>query len=128
MKLLSLTVGAGLCAVSFFTPAIAQVAERQIIATTSVRHGDLDLSSDAGASTMLARLDVATTKVCGGKRAATLSGGQLEFAKRREHRRCKAAAMESSTLKLGSKVRTAWLDQRAAELAQTSRLPGPRAR
>lgn len=119
MKRLFIALGAGLCAASTAIPASAQVAPPQIVTDIGVRYDDLDLESGPGARTMLARLDVAATKACGGKPTPAMPGDQVGLAKQREYRRCKAAAMESSTLRLGSPlVRAAWLDQRAPSAIQ----------
>jgi UrcA family protein len=112
MKTIWLAVGTAMAAAIFSAPAPAQRANRPIIEHVNVHHGDLDLADKSGAETMLARLEKAATKACGGWPTATMSWNQMSEAKQREHRRCKAAALDSATLKLGaSLVRSAWLSK-----------------
>lgn len=124
MKGMSLALGAGLFAASVIVPASAQVAPAQVVSDVTVPYDDLDLKSEAGARAMLARLDAAATRACGGKPAPVMPGDPVALAKQREYRRCKAAAMDGSTLRLGSpRVRTAWIErQGSAEKARP--LPG----
>jgi UrcA family protein len=113
MKKLTIPLGAGLCLAALAPPASAQAAPAQIVTNIGVSHSDLDLESAQGVQAMLARLDRAATEACGGKPAPVMPGDQVGMAKQGEHRRCKAAAMESSTLRLGSPpVRAAWLGKR----------------
>ena len=111
MKRLFVPLGAGFAVATTIGPASAQVAPTQIVSDVGVRYGDLDLESAPGARTMLARLNAAAAKACGGKPTPAIPGDQVGLAKQREYRRCKAAAMDSSTLRLGSPlVRAAWLN------------------
>lgn len=115
MKRILLAVSIGLPAAIFPVLAMAQGADTApdtaIVANINVRHGDLDLADKSGAETMLARLDKAATKACGGKpMSATDLDHQMTQARLDEHRRCKAAAIDRATLKLGAPVvRAAWL-------------------
>ena len=119
MKRVSISLSAGFLLASLVTPASAQVAGSQIVKSVSVRSGDLDLRSKEGAKAMLARLDAAAAKACGGKPAA-LGSDALQPTKHSEFRRCKAAAMESSTLGLGAPlVRAAWLEHRPTWAARS---------
>lgn len=52
-------------AVLFAACAPAALAERPVVTHTKVSYADLDLSSRAGAQTLLRRIDRATSKVCG---------------------------------------------------------------
>lgn len=114
MKSISIVLGAALGAATIIGSASAQVADPRIVTEIGVRYDDLDLDSEAGARAMLARLDLAATKACGGKPFGVMSRDHVGVAKELEYRRCKAAAMESSTLKLDSpRVRAAWLDKRS---------------
>lgn len=129
MKSISIMRSAGLCAATLIIPAHAQVAPPQIVTEISVRYDDLDLESDAGTRAMLTRLDAAATKACGGKPSAAMSRDHVGMAKHLEYRRCKAAAMESSTLKLGSpRVRAAWLDKQPAQAVKSAQPFGVAAR
>jgi len=111
---ISISIGAGLLAVSTAAPAPAQRSQANIVVHVSVPHGDLDLTSDAGARIMLMRLDKAATRACGGKPVAVTALDQLGQAKKQEYQRCKAAALDAGTLTLGAPlVRAAWLDQQA---------------
>lgn len=119
MKRLFIALGAGLCAASTIMPASAQVAPPQTRTDIGVRYDDLDLGSGPGVAAMLDRLDLAATRACGGKPSPAMPGDQVGLAKHREYRRCKAAAMDSSTLKLGAPlVRAAWLKQRGPSAIQ----------
>ena len=112
MKTSSIFLSAGLCVASVTLPANAQLAPPQVVADVRVRYDDLDLESGPDIRTMLARLDLAATKACGGKPTPPMPGDQVGLAMQEEYRRCKAAAMESSTLRLGSwPVRAAWLNK-----------------
>jgi len=113
VKKLSIALSAALWIASTVVPASAQVAPPQIVTNIGVRYGDLDLKSASDARIMLTRLERAATKACGGKPVPTSPGDQVGLAKRDEYRRCKAAAMERSTLRLGAPlVRAAWLEKR----------------
>lgn len=115
MKNVSISLGAGFLAACMALPANAQVADPQIVTSIGVPHEDLDLDSEAGALTMLARLEAAATKACGGKPSAAMGRDQVGQAKHREFRRCKTAALERSTLSLDApRVRAAWLDKQPA--------------
>lgn len=110
MKRISIMVGAGLVVAAMPAPAIAQGADPITVKHIGVPHADLDLKSESGARTMLERLEKAATKACGGKPLPPASWDQVGQAKQREHRRCKAAAIDGATLKLGAPlVRAAWL-------------------
>ncbi|MGK6355863.1 UrcA family protein [Sphingomonas sp. DT-207] len=129
MKSISIVLGAGLGAAIIIGAASAQVTDPRIVAEIGVRYDDLDLDSDAGARAMLARLDVAATKACGGKPFGVMSRDHVGVAKEREYRRCKAAAMEGSTLELGSpRVRAAWLEKQSPEVAKPAQSLGVGAR
>lgn len=118
MKRLTFAFGAVLCAATL-VPAHAQVAPARVVTNVQVRHGDLDLGSAPGARAMLARLDAAATRACGGRPAPAMPGDQVGLAKQAEFRRCKAAAMESGTQRLGAPlVRTAWLGRKAPAAIQ----------
>ncbi len=120
MKRILLAVGIGLTVAAFPVSATAQGAETApdtaIVANINVRHGDLDLADKSGAETMLTRLEKAAAKACGGKSTSPTSlDHQRAQARLREHRRCKAAAIDSATLKLGAPVvRAAWLGRTKA--------------
>lgn len=119
MKTSSIFLSAGLIVASVAASASAQVAPPKIVTHVAVAHGDLDLESDSGVRTMLNRLDKATTKACGGK-PLWLPGDSVGSARRHEFRRCKAAAMDSSTKKLRSQlVRAAWLRKGAPSTIRT---------
>lgn len=111
MKRILLAVSIGLPTAVSPVSATAQSADTAIVANINVRHGDLDLADKAGAETMLARLDKAATKACGGKpMSGTSLDHQMAQARLDEHSRCKAAAIDRATLKLGAPVvRAAWL-------------------
>lgn len=111
MKRILLAVSIGLPAAIFPVLATAQGTDTNVVANINVRHGDLDLADKSGAETMLARLDKAAAKACGGKpMSATSLDHQMAQARLDEHRRCKAAAIDRATLKLGAPVvRAAWL-------------------
>lgn len=114
MNRISIAVGAGLLAASATIPAFAQSSPENIVVHVSVPHSDLDLTSDAGARIMLMRLDKAATRACGGKPVAVTAMDPFGQVKKQEHRRCKAAAMDASTSRLGAPlVRAAWLHQQA---------------
>jgi UrcA family protein len=112
MKRPGIAAGAALAVALFSIPALAQGTHRNIVAHINVRQSDLDLRKPSGAATMLARLDRAATKACGGKPLSGTSwNNALADAKKREHLRCKAVAMDAATLQLGAPlVRAAWLD------------------
>ena len=120
MKRILLAVSIGLPAAVSPVSATAQgtdtAPDTAIVANVNVRHGDLDLADKAGAETMLVRLEKAAAKACGGKSTSPTSlDHQMAQARLREHRRCKAAAIDSATLKLGAPVvRAAWLGRAKA--------------
>jgi UrcA family protein len=111
MKTPGISVGAALAVALFSMPASAQGTNRSIVAHINVRQSDLNLRDPSGAATMLARLEQAATKACGGKPVSGTSwNNALGEAKAREHRRCKAAAIDAATLQLGAPlVRAAWI-------------------
>jgi UrcA family protein len=57
--------------------APAALAEKPAVREISVSYADLNLSGQAGAETLLRRINKASTKVCG-KRPMTLAFGQFE--------------------------------------------------
>jgi len=111
MKTPGISAGAALAVALFSMPASAQGTNRNIVKHINVHQSDLDLRDPSGAATMLARLEQAATKACGGKPLSGTSwNNELAEAKTREHRRCKAAAIDAATLQLGTPlVRAAWL-------------------
>ena len=114
MNRISIAIGAGLIVAGFASPTSAQRSQANIVAHVHVPHGDLDLTSEAGAKAMLARIDEAASKACGGKPVTGMAMDQVGQAKKREYRRCKAAAMNSGVSGLGApRVRAAWLDQQS---------------
>jgi UrcA family protein len=124
MKRISIMVGAGLVVAMMPAPAMAQGADPIIVMHIGVPHADLDLQSESGARTMLERLEEAATKACGGKPLAGASWDQIGQAKEREHRRCKAAAIDGATLKLGAPlVRAAWLGGASGTHHSTAKAP-----
>ncbi|MGK6320399.1 UrcA family protein [Sphingomonas sp. DT-204] len=110
MKTILFAVGGSLFAIVSHVSATAQSADSIIVTDINVRYGDLDLTSKPGAETMLARLDKAAAKACGRKPMSAMSWDAMAQARAHEHRRCKAAAIENATMKLGAPlVRAAWL-------------------
>lgn len=121
MKTSSILLDAALVVASIIGPVGAQVTPPEIVTRIAVGHQDLDLESETGARTMLDRLNKAATKACGGKPFWT-PGNPVALAMQDEFGRCKAAALESSTLKLGSpSVRAAWLKKDAPSTIKTQK-------
>lgn len=114
MNRISIAIGAGLIAAGAMFPASAQRSQANIVAHVRVPHHDLDLTSEAGARTMLERIDKAAAKACGGKPVAGMAMDEVAQAKKREYRRCKAAAMDKGISALAApRVRAAWLGQQS---------------
>src|SRR5690606_4783632 len=119
MKGFSIALGAALGAAIVSAPAAAAVAAPAIVTDIGVRYDDLDLASEAGARALLARLDAAAAKACGGRPAPVMPGDPVGIARGGEYRRCKAAALENSTRRLGSPlVRAAWLERPESSAAR----------
>ena len=111
MKTFLLASGVALLAIVATGPAAAQTTRSLIIEQVKVRHGDLDLATERGAGAMLARLDNAASRACGGKPGPML-GDSLGPAKQRAYRLCKVAAIDAATLTLNApRVRAVWLEQ-----------------
>lgn len=109
MKTLTLASGAVLLALLAASPAAAGPLRPYIIEQVEVRHGDLDLSTAAGAGAMLERLSAAASEACGRKPRPGFSD-PLGPRKQRAWRLCTVAAIESATLELDAElVRAAWL-------------------
>jgi UrcA family protein len=66
------------------------------IERVSVSHGDLNLSSDAGARALFARIKSAATLACGGRPEI------LEVAPMERFQACKKTAMASAIIRIGS--------------------------
>ena len=110
MKTFFLAGGLGLLAVAGAEPATAQNAHSLIIQQVKVSHGDLDLTTEQGAETMLARLSGAASAACG-RKPRTGVGDPLGPSKQRIYRLCVVAAIDNATLQLNAPlVRTAWLE------------------
>ena len=110
MKTFFLAGGLGLLAVAGAEPATAQNAHSLIIQQVKVSHGDLDLTTEQGAETMLARLSGAASAACG-RKPRTGVGDPLGPSKQRIYRLCVVAAIDNATLELNAPlVRTAWLE------------------
>lgn len=139
MKTLAIVSGAAMCAAILVAPAGAQPAPSHIVTEVGVAYSDLDLTSEEGARAMLDRLETAAAAACGGKPSPVMPGDAVGLAKLRAFRACKAAAIDNSTLDLGSApVRAAWLaeqrpsgarrepDSVAARTAEADRAGGGR--
>lgn len=110
MKTFFLAGGLSLLAVAGAEPATAQNAHSLIIQQVKVSHGDLDLTTEQGAETMLARLSGAASAACG-RKPRTGVGDPLGPSKQRIYRLCVVAAIDNATLQLNAPlVRTAWLE------------------
>lgn len=117
-----LASGAGLLAVFQPVPSAADESPA-IIEHAKVHYGDLDLATPDGAGAMLARLETAASNACGGRPSLSIVN-PLVSAKQRAYRRCRIAALDAATLRLGAPlVRSAWLerDETARHLADARR-------
>jgi UrcA family protein len=109
MKTFLLASGAGLLAILAAAPAAANTPPPFVVGHVEVRHGDLDLASDAGAGAMLDRLADAASVACGGRPRSGFSD-PLGPSRQRAWRLCKVAAVDSATLRLDAeRVRALWL-------------------
>ena len=94
---LKYTVLAVACAVSVAamagTPAAAQRADSQRV---NVSHADLDLDTQAGAETLLARLREATLLVCGD------TGRRMTMQEQRAVHECSERSLERAVAALGN--------------------------
>ncbi|MDT8757245.1 UrcA family protein [Sphingomonas psychrotolerans] len=121
MYRLKIAIAVGLLAGDAANPAVAQKSHALIVTEVSVPHGDLDLASEVDATAMLARLDKAATRACGGRPVVVTATDPLAAAKKREYERCKAAALDASIARLGApRVRAARLDQQSRSTERRS--------
>lgn len=81
-------------------PAAAQetLASRSSVVTVRVPIGDLDLSQDAGADTLLRRASLAASRACGGIPRPSV----FVVVETRAFRECKAVAMSQAVAQLDS--------------------------
>jgi UrcA family protein len=104
LKLMSLTVASTLLAT---TPAIADVK------TQTVRHTDLDLSSDAGRHSLEMRVKQAVKQVCRSPRAHTLED-------RQDQKNCEEAAYHRAAPET-ARIIAAYMDKRRLAFRATAR-------
>lgn len=116
MKRIFVELGTGLIALVLTGSPSAAAAHpgAAMIKYMNVRHSDLDLARDADARKMLARLEAAATSACGGRPTPVSGDDRVGQAKHRQHRICKARAVDDATQRLGAPlVRAAWLKKAA---------------
>ncbi len=116
MKRIFVELGTGLIALAL-TASPSGAAKQPgptMIKNMNVRHSDLDLDRDADARKMLTRLETAATSACGGRPTPVSGDDRVGQAKHRQHRICKARAVDDATKRLGAPlVRAAWLEKSA---------------
>jgi UrcA family protein len=96
--------------------ACAQTAFRVTgdVASETVRYDDLNLKTQAGASHMMRRLDIAADSVCGGE-----PGGNSGLGARTEYQSCRAAALRAAIRQVDAPMLTALVEgARLVQLAQ----------
>lgn len=109
-----------LAAALFAFAAPAQAGDLVITENVRVQYGDLDLSSERGAETMMRRLDRAATRACGG----AVEPGPIAVRARQQRAldACRSQALDRAVAELAAPIVTAiYVDRTARTVSVAAR-------